>query len=71
MLPIGWVSIVQGPDEGLSCKSRLSLQHLAGVGAGRSAVAELGRRRPQESVVRVVGRGKLAVGRDRVGIDAG
>src|SRR5580700_9098532 len=71
VVPIGWVPIVQRADEGLSSKSRLPLQHLAGVGAGRGAIAELRRRRRQESVVRVVGRGKLAVGCDRVGIDAG
>src|ERR1700722_9307214 len=71
VLPIGWVSIVQRADEGLTSKSRLSLQPLAGVCAGRGAIAELRRRRRQESVVRVVGRGKLAVGCDRVGIDAG
>ena len=71
MLPIGGVAIVQRADEGLSRKSRLPLQHLAGVGAGRGAVAELRRRRREESVMRVVGRGKLAEGSDRVGIERG
>jgi len=70
MLSVGRVAVVQRANEGPSRKSRLPLEHLTGVGAGCGLVAELGCRRRQESVVRVVRSGELAVGGDRVSVSA-
>src|SRR5579871_344801 len=71
MFGVGGLAVVEGVEKRPCAERGLTLDDLAGMGARRDSIADLGQRSGEESVVAVVRSRKLAVGFDCVAVGVG